>query len=127
MVLVYSSIYAKITNDGLGEFLDDFELDLSNILDEIDLPGLDLDNLLPTKELPAEADEPPSTNPYRLRPSNRPRTDATPRCPQSAAPQPLQRRIRCPQNDRNRRDRAKVVKDSEVDALQNRLLPVRLR
>ena len=40
MVLIYSSIYAKITNDGLGEFLDDFELDLSNILDEIDLPGL---------------------------------------------------------------------------------------
>ena len=59
MVLVYSSIYAKITNDGLGEFLDDFDLDLSNILDEIDLPGLDLDNLLPTKELPADADEAP--------------------------------------------------------------------
>ena len=59
MVLVYSSIYAKITNDGLGEFLDDFELDLANILDEIDIPGLDLDNLLTPEELPADADEAP--------------------------------------------------------------------
>jgi len=59
MVLVYSSIYAKITNDGLGEFLDDFDLDLANILDEIDLPGLNLDDLLPPEELPADADEAP--------------------------------------------------------------------
>ena len=59
MVLLYSSIYAKITNDGLGEFLDDFDLDLANILDEIDLPGLNLDDLLPPEELPADADEAP--------------------------------------------------------------------
>ena len=59
MVLVYSSIYAKITNDGLGEFLDDFELDITNILDEIDLPGLDLDNLLTPEELPPDVDEAP--------------------------------------------------------------------
>ena len=52
MVLVYSSIYAKITNDGLGEFLDDFELDLSNLVNEIDLPGIDLaDALLEAPEL----------------------------------------------------------------------------
>ena len=42
MVLVYSSIYAKITNDGLGEFLDDFELDLGDLANEIDLPNVDL-------------------------------------------------------------------------------------
>ena len=42
MVLLYSSIYAKITNDGLGEFLDDFDLDLSNLINEIDLPNVDL-------------------------------------------------------------------------------------
>ena len=46
MVLLYSSIYAKITNDGLGEFLDDFDLDLSNLVNEIDLPGLDLADAL---------------------------------------------------------------------------------
>jgi len=46
MVLVYSSIYAKITNDGLGEFLDDFDLDLSNLVNEIDLPGLDLADVM---------------------------------------------------------------------------------
>ena len=45
MVLVYSSIYAKITNDGLGEFLDDFELDIQTMIDEIDLPGLSLEHL----------------------------------------------------------------------------------
>ena len=44
MVLVYSSIYAKITNDGLGEFLDDFELDLSDLANEIDLPGISVDH-----------------------------------------------------------------------------------
>jgi len=46
MVLLYSSIYAKITNDGLGEFLDDFDLDLSNLVNEIDLPGLDLADVM---------------------------------------------------------------------------------
>ena len=46
MVLLYSSIYAKITNEGLGEFLDDFDLDISNLINEIDLPGLDLANTL---------------------------------------------------------------------------------
>ena len=34
-------------------------MDISNILDEIDLPGLDLDNILTTEELPADADEAP--------------------------------------------------------------------
>ena len=46
MVLLYSSIYAKITNEGLGEFLDDFDLDISNLINEIDLPGLDLADTL---------------------------------------------------------------------------------
>jgi len=45
MVLLYSSIYAKITNEGLGEFLDDFDLDLSNLVNEIDLPGLGLEHI----------------------------------------------------------------------------------
>lgn len=46
MVLLYSSIYAKITNEGLGEFLDDFDLDISNLINEIDLPGLDFGDML---------------------------------------------------------------------------------
>ena len=52
MVLLYSSIYAKITNEGLGEFLDDFDLDISNLINEIDLPGLDLaDTLLDLSDI----------------------------------------------------------------------------
>jgi len=50
MVLLYSSIYAKITNEGLGEFLDDFDLDLSNLVNEIDLPGLDFGDMLLEQE-----------------------------------------------------------------------------
>jgi len=59
MVLLYSSIYAKITNDGLGEFLDDFDLDLSNLVNEIDLPGLDFDTILEPETLPEDIDEAP--------------------------------------------------------------------
>ena len=57
MVLVYSSIYAKITNDGLGEFLDDFELDLSDLVNEIDLPGIDLADALIEQDLTNTAKE----------------------------------------------------------------------
>jgi len=60
MVLLYSSIYAKITNEGLGEFLDDFDLDLSNLVNEIDLPGLDFDNFLEPETLPEDIDEAPA-------------------------------------------------------------------
>jgi len=59
MVLLYSSIYAKITNEGLGEFLDDFELDISNLINEIDLPGLDFDSILEPEALPEDIDEAP--------------------------------------------------------------------
>lgn len=57
MVLVYSSIYAKITNEGLGEFLDDFDLDLSNLVNEIDLPGLDLADVMLENFEPAELED----------------------------------------------------------------------
>jgi len=59
MVLLYSSIYAKITNEGLGEFLDDFDLDIKNLMDEIDLPGLDFDTILEPETLPEDIDEAP--------------------------------------------------------------------
>ena len=57
MVLVYSSIYAKITNDGLGEFLDDFDLDLGDLANEIDLPGIDLADALIEQDLTNTAKE----------------------------------------------------------------------
>ncbi len=60
MVLLYSSIYAKITNEGLGEFLDDFDLDISNLINEIDLPGLDFDSILEPETLPEDIDEAPA-------------------------------------------------------------------
>jgi len=60
MVLLYSSIYAKITNEGLGEFLDDFDLDIKNLMDEIDLPGLDFDSILEPETLPEDIDEAPA-------------------------------------------------------------------
>jgi len=42
LVLVYSSIYARVTDQGLFDFLSDFDLKLTD-LDSIDLPTLDLD------------------------------------------------------------------------------------
>lgn len=38
LVLIYSSIYAKITNEGLNDFLELFELELEEFKEEIDLP-----------------------------------------------------------------------------------------
>lgn len=38
LVLIYSSIYAKITNEGLSDFLEMFEIPLEEFSDEIDLP-----------------------------------------------------------------------------------------
>jgi DNA modification methylase len=38
LVLIYSSIYAKITNEGLNDFIELHELDLEAFKDELDLP-----------------------------------------------------------------------------------------
>ena len=38
LVLIYSSIYAKITNEGLNDFLELFEIELEEFKGEIDLP-----------------------------------------------------------------------------------------
>jgi DNA modification methylase len=38
LVLIYSSIYAKITNEGLKDFMEMYELDLEEFKHEIDLP-----------------------------------------------------------------------------------------
>lgn len=38
LVLIYSSIYAKITNEGLSDFLQMFEIPLEEFSDEIDIP-----------------------------------------------------------------------------------------
>jgi DNA modification methylase len=42
-VLIYSSIYASITDDGLYEFSHDFNINFEDIKLEIDIPKLDLD------------------------------------------------------------------------------------
>ncbi len=39
LVLVYSSIYAKVTNEGFQQFLDDFDLDISNLKPQISSLG----------------------------------------------------------------------------------------
>lgn len=45
LVLIYSSIYAKIETDGLLEYLKLNNLDFSVLMDEIDIPGIDLNKL----------------------------------------------------------------------------------
>ena len=42
LVLVYSSIYANVTSDGLYEFLSIEDLDFGELKDELDLPEIDL-------------------------------------------------------------------------------------
>lgn len=46
LVLVYSSIYASITDEGLYEFQGLHGLDLESIAEEIDLPDLDIEKFL---------------------------------------------------------------------------------
>lgn len=46
LVLVYSSIYASITDEGLYAFQNLHELDLASIAGEIDLPDLDIERFL---------------------------------------------------------------------------------
>jgi len=41
MVLVYSSIYAKVTQQGLFDFIQSYELDYENLKMTVDLPGFD--------------------------------------------------------------------------------------
>lgn len=41
LVLIYSSHYARIEEQGLSEFLDLYDLDLDSIRDEIDIPSFD--------------------------------------------------------------------------------------
>ncbi len=41
LVLVYSSMYAKVTEQGLFDFLEQYELQYETLKDVIDLPGLD--------------------------------------------------------------------------------------
>jgi hypothetical protein len=43
LVLIYSSVYATVTNEGLYEFLHEHNLDVDQLLKEAALPDLDLD------------------------------------------------------------------------------------
>jgi len=46
LTLLYSSAYARTTQEGLADFLNYNDLDLGELMGEIDLPGLDLTKLL---------------------------------------------------------------------------------
>lgn len=46
LVLIYSSIYADITDEGLYEFAETLGVDLAAVAAEIDLPSLDIDKFL---------------------------------------------------------------------------------
>lgn len=50
LVLIYSSIYAKITEDGLTEYFKKNKLDISVINNEINIPDLNLDKISITDE-----------------------------------------------------------------------------
>lgn len=43
LVLIFSSIYARIDADGLYTYLNNYGLDFSKIISEIDVPGIDLE------------------------------------------------------------------------------------
>jgi len=43
LVGIYSSIYAKVTQDGFKSFLEENELDLDDLKFEINIPDIDLD------------------------------------------------------------------------------------
>jgi len=45
LVLIYSSIYAKITESGLAEFIANYQLDIDAVMGGVDLPGLKLPKL----------------------------------------------------------------------------------
>lgn len=64
LVLVFSSIYAKITKEGLAEFVSLFALDLPNMLEQITLPEFSIEELLP---LPTDLDAEPKEKPATLK------------------------------------------------------------
>lgn len=60
LVLIYSSIYAKITNEGLSDFLQMYEIPLEEFTDEIDLPEFSMprfEQLLEIEEVAGGEDE----------------------------------------------------------------------
>ena len=62
LVLVFSSIYAKITQQGLADFVSLYDLDLPNMMDQITLPEFSIEQLLPPPtDLDAEPKEKPAT------------------------------------------------------------------
>jgi hypothetical protein len=46
LVLIYSSVYASVTQEGLYEFASLQDLDISSMSDEIDIAGFDIDKYL---------------------------------------------------------------------------------
>lgn len=57
LVLVYSSIYAKVTEEGLTDFLKDMDLDFAELRQEVELPELETDDLFKEALPDVEEDE----------------------------------------------------------------------
>ena len=45
-LLMLNSHYAKMTDDGLYEFLNDFDIDISDLTDDLELPDINLDDFV---------------------------------------------------------------------------------
>ena len=45
LVLIYSSVYAKVQNKGLSHFIINYELDLESVKEEINIPGVSIGQL----------------------------------------------------------------------------------
>ena len=62
LVLVFSSAYAKVTQQGLQEFISFYELDLPDLLKEISIPELHFEELMPVPDnLEADPKDKPAT------------------------------------------------------------------
>lgn len=59
LVLIYSSIYAKITEEGFHSFIETYNLDLSELMKGIDLPDFSFDHYLQKYDHFQLGDDPP--------------------------------------------------------------------
>ncbi len=64
MVLVFSSAYAKITQEGFHDFISINQLDLPDVLEQISIPDLKIDEIMP---LPSELEGDPKLKPATMK------------------------------------------------------------
>ena len=64
LVLIFSSAYAKITQQGIQDFASIYELNLPEIMHEISLPDIKIEDLMP---LPSDLDGEPKEKPATMK------------------------------------------------------------